>query len=374
MGWSFRRRIKVIPGVYLNLSKRGVSTTLGVRGASLTFRNDGTYANIGIPGTGIYNRQKISGSSKLDKAVPTANPTINNSVFNADYEYVSADPLTITSDGLCAFQVAVLEANKQRLLLQQDIVAIRSSLLLSKLLGVLLRIFLVYYLLPGVKKSTDNRIDSQTHAISQVSKAISESSVTLEVEMDVDAQSGYDDFLSSFKELIASQYIWDVTSASDIDRIKTRSAAGLAVIRQSTTFQLASAAGISSSRPSAYLKNLNGADIYIYPGFFVMFVTPSELGIVELSDLSVNFSRIQFIEMDVLPSDSVCVGEVWERSNKDGSRDKRYADNKLLPVMEYGELEFRSVSGVYEKYMISNATAASRFVDALKNFTAVISG
>lgn len=373
MGWSFRRRIKVIPGVYLNVSKRGVSTTVGVRGASLTLRSDGTYANVGIPGTGIYNRQKVSGSSTPDRVSPTLNPVSNTPALDPDYEYVSADPLTITSDGLSAFQVAVLEANKQRLMLQQDIGAIRSSLLISKFLGVLLRVLVIYYLFPGVKKSTDRRIDSQNKAISQVKKAINESSVTLEVEMDVDAQSAYEKFLLCFKDLLASEYIWDVTSASDIDRVRTRSAAGLAVTKRRTTFELASATGISSSRPSACLKNLNGADIYIYPGFFVMFNTSAELGIVGLSDLSVEFSRTQFIEEEVLPSDSSRVGEVWERSNKDGSRDKRYADNKLLPVMEYGELEFRSKSGVYEKYMISNASAASCFADALRHFTAAIS-
>jgi hypothetical protein len=246
-------------------------------------------------------------------------------------------------------------------------------LLLSQFLGVLLRVLVIYYVLPGVKKWTNRRIESQGKAISQVRKAINESSVTLEVEMDVDAQSAYNKFLSCFKDLLASQYIWDITSASGIDRVKTRSAAGLAVTRRRTTFELASAAGITSSRPSACLKNLNGADIYIYPGFFVMFNSPTELGVVELSDLSVEFSRTQFVEQEALPSDSARVGEVWERSNKDGSRDKRYAENKLLPVMEYGELEFRSKSGVYEKYMISNVSAASSFADALRNFTAAIS-
>jgi len=37
MSWSFRRRIKIIPGFYLNVRKRVVSMTVGVRGTSLTF-------------------------------------------------------------------------------------------------------------------------------------------------------------------------------------------------------------------------------------------------------------------------------------------------------------------------------------------------
>ena len=46
--WAFRKRIKVIPGVYINLSKSGISANTGVRGASLTFESDGVYRNLGL--------------------------------------------------------------------------------------------------------------------------------------------------------------------------------------------------------------------------------------------------------------------------------------------------------------------------------------
>lgn len=64
MAWNFRKRIKIIPGVYLNLSKGGVSASVGVKGASMNIGKNGTYLNTGIPGTGIYGRQKIAGASK----------------------------------------------------------------------------------------------------------------------------------------------------------------------------------------------------------------------------------------------------------------------------------------------------------------------
>lgn len=64
MGWSWRKRKTLIPGVRLNFGKRGVSTTIGPRGASFTFGPNGTYLNTSIPGTGLYNRQKISGKNR----------------------------------------------------------------------------------------------------------------------------------------------------------------------------------------------------------------------------------------------------------------------------------------------------------------------
>ena len=61
MGLRFRRRIKILPGLYINVSKSGLSFSAGVRGASVTFGGKGgTYLNAGIPGSGIYTRQKIN--------------------------------------------------------------------------------------------------------------------------------------------------------------------------------------------------------------------------------------------------------------------------------------------------------------------------
>lgn len=64
MAWSYRRRIKIIPGVHLNFSKSGISTSIGVKGASLTLGKKGTYLNSSIPGLGIYSKQKLAGSNK----------------------------------------------------------------------------------------------------------------------------------------------------------------------------------------------------------------------------------------------------------------------------------------------------------------------
>ncbi|MBR3399975.1 MAG: DUF4236 domain-containing protein [Prevotella sp.] len=63
MGWRFRKRIKILPGIHINLSKSGISTNVGVKGASVTFGpKRKTYANIGIPGTGLYRRDVVSGN------------------------------------------------------------------------------------------------------------------------------------------------------------------------------------------------------------------------------------------------------------------------------------------------------------------------
>lgn len=67
----YRNRIKLAPGVNINLSKTGISTTVGPRGANINFGKNGTHLNTGIPGTGLYNRNKISGSKS--KAISNSN-------------------------------------------------------------------------------------------------------------------------------------------------------------------------------------------------------------------------------------------------------------------------------------------------------------
>jgi hypothetical protein len=50
----FFRRVKVLPGLTLNLSKSGPSVSMGVRGAHMTFGRSGARRTVGIPGTGIF--------------------------------------------------------------------------------------------------------------------------------------------------------------------------------------------------------------------------------------------------------------------------------------------------------------------------------
>lgn len=72
MSLRLRKRIKILPGVYINLSKSGISTSIGVRGASVTVGHGKTRTNVGIPGTGISyntiksNKKQVANSSDID--------------------------------------------------------------------------------------------------------------------------------------------------------------------------------------------------------------------------------------------------------------------------------------------------------------------
>jgi uncharacterized protein DUF4236 len=53
MGWRFQRRKKVLPGLTLNLGKRGGSVSVGRRGAKLNVGRRGVTGTVSLLGTGL---------------------------------------------------------------------------------------------------------------------------------------------------------------------------------------------------------------------------------------------------------------------------------------------------------------------------------
>ncbi len=64
MSFRFQRRIKILPGLRLNVSKTSFSWTIGTRGASVTARDGKLTGNVGIPGTGLSYRKRLDLSSE----------------------------------------------------------------------------------------------------------------------------------------------------------------------------------------------------------------------------------------------------------------------------------------------------------------------
>src|SRR6266851_1379815 len=59
MGWRFRHSFKVIPGVRLNLSKSGLSCSVGGAPFTVNVGQRGIYGTASLPGTGISFRQHL---------------------------------------------------------------------------------------------------------------------------------------------------------------------------------------------------------------------------------------------------------------------------------------------------------------------------
>ena len=72
------RRIKIAPGVTINVSKSGLSTSFGPKGAKITVGKRGIRRTVGIPGTGMYYTSLSSPGQK--SATPVIAPAAPSSV------------------------------------------------------------------------------------------------------------------------------------------------------------------------------------------------------------------------------------------------------------------------------------------------------
>lgn len=98
MGLRFRRSVKLAPGIRMNFSGSGVSWTLGPRGMSVGIGKRGTYLNSGIPGTGLYARERMdsSGAGNRARTVSYSNMSITVGVTDDGTVYfrdASGNPL-----------------------------------------------------------------------------------------------------------------------------------------------------------------------------------------------------------------------------------------------------------------------------------------
>lgn len=84
MALRFRKSVKVAPGIRLNFSKSGVSTSIGGRGARVNISKRGVRTTAGLPGTGISY-------SQLHKGVPNRNDKPNR-LLNSPTPASPAEP------------------------------------------------------------------------------------------------------------------------------------------------------------------------------------------------------------------------------------------------------------------------------------------
>lgn len=74
MGWRFRRTVRITKGIRINVSKTGMSLSLGRHGHTLNIGPNGTRYTVTLPGTGLSYTEKIS-----DKGLPSKKGTAKSS-------------------------------------------------------------------------------------------------------------------------------------------------------------------------------------------------------------------------------------------------------------------------------------------------------
>ncbi|PFG07863.1 DUF4236 domain-containing protein [Marinobacter sp. LV10MA510-1] len=107
MAFRFRRTVSIFPGVRINLGKRGVSVSAGVRGANVTLGRNGLYGNVGIPGSGMSYRKRLlkqnkafnAGRSSNSTASPFARPAVADEIAQIQLNTKTGDIAILDAEG-----------------------------------------------------------------------------------------------------------------------------------------------------------------------------------------------------------------------------------------------------------------------------------
>lgn len=383
MSWRFRKTFKVLPGVKLNLTRHGLSATLGTAPFSVNVGPRGVYGNLSIPGTGLWSRERLDtpsqqpqpprvdrgGSPPLLPVIPSAPPT--SGWLSPVTEIRSGSTESLNSQSMDSLRKLLKEAYEERAALIHEISSGEQEAGLAARRyqnwerGLLFkRVF---------KKSYAFRQDAHATAQAKLEELREQLRLTaLATQIDIDREQAepYYRMRDDFAALTECQKIWDTLERRAINRTGERSAANEAVTREPISFSLNYCDLIQWEQRIPHLPNRAGGDLYIYPGFVLYRASKQAFALIDFREIRLTFRPARFIEDGPIPSDTQIVGQAWAKSNKDGSADRRFRDNHQIPVVLYGELTFVSPGGLHEEYQFSNPLLAERFARAWNSFQA----
>lgn len=104
MGFRFYKRVNIIPGVSLNLSKSGPSLSIGPKGMKYNIGPKGTRTTFSIPGTGIYyttskSNKKNNSNNSYRQSLPNTQGGFFSQLFMSSEEKKFSSGLTAFLQG-----------------------------------------------------------------------------------------------------------------------------------------------------------------------------------------------------------------------------------------------------------------------------------
>ncbi len=386
MGFGFRQRIKILPGVHLNLSANGVSVSLGMPGATVNLSpKRGAHLALGIPGTGITYRSSLN--PPINQSRYDFNPDLIPQEGHVRYP-VSPEFAPVQSDlerkinsasvedlavvGNLELQRVIKESYENheqmaREVREMEAAAIDAERLAQWSDNFFFRLFMKKKLLDRKDEACKKR-----NAYEDAKPLLDTYGLILDWNIAPDILQIYGDLVLAFQEASKSSVIWDVTIEKQANQFRERTLAVKNIVRTTVSFTLGRPAYLPASIDEKWktvpqINDAGGAVIYIFPAFFI-FSSETNFAVIEPKNIVAISSRYNFIEEEKVPPDAAVTGQTWKKANKDGSPDKRFNGNYQIPIVAYGKLRLTSGEIIEEEYILSNLNATLRLGAALERF------
>ena len=170
-----------------------------------------------------------------------------------------------------------------------------------------------------------------------------------------------------FSALSSCGKAWDVTS--ELLGRQYRSLATAVVERTPVNLRARRLPLFDPKQEALHVTNANGADLYIYPDLLIVFDRTDRFALIDLHDVRVEYTETRFHETEPVPPDTRVVGHTWRYANNDGSPDRRFSDNRQIPIVLYGTIHLSTATGLNEEYQFSDPSKAHAFASALSELS-----
>jgi hypothetical protein len=190
--------------------------------------------------------------------------------------------------------------------------------------------------------------------------------VVLFYELDEPANTTYQGLHDSFKEIKESSRAWHIATSkrvTDTYEWKTQAGASSLVNRHGANCVINAPAYFSTNLPIPAIV-AGKQSLYFFPDRLLVYEN-NKVVPVPYSELNLEFGNSRFIEGQGVPRDAQVVGHTWQYVNKSGGPDKRYKNNRQLPIVLYSELSFTNANGLDVTIQLSKSNIGTNLRAAL---------
>jgi len=360
MPFYIRKSLRLGP-IRFNISKSGVGVSAGVKGLRVGAGPRGHYIQAGAGG--IYYRNTFSSSSgkgragsanltPLTPAHPQPAPT-----EHTDLRQIESADATALVDADSSELIAEMNRKRQRWRLAPLLIGMTALLIgISMAAGPQRADLLVATLIAGVLAVAAARFDQRRKA------------TVLFYDLAPPVLGSFEMLCAAFDTLANCEKAWNIeTEAKVVDR-KYSGGATKSMFRHPSKLATKEPPGVKTNISTPCIP-VGRQELYFFPDRLLVF-DPSGVGTVPYADLRITCQNTRFIEEESVPSDSQVVDRTWQYVNKKGGPDRRFRQNREIPVVLYGEVSFTSASGLNERIQISRAGAYETFVHAVSALAA----
>lgn len=121
-----------------------------------------------------------------------------------------------------------------------------------------------------------------------------------------------------------------------------------------------------------YTDDSCGSSDFIFFPDRLLVVDKNAVGAVNYGLLKIDIRQTRFIEEGAVPEDAKVVDHTWQFVNKGGGPDRRFNNNRELPILLYEEVHFTSESGLNEVIHLSRLNTTQGFKEAVEKLAVEI--